>query len=121
MSDHFLSGSAAPQAEPQAEGLGSAEPQAEGLGSAAPQADGLGSEVPHAPDCALNSATFLSISLMMKSLLLCIPGCFLSRCIQYSMNGKACKVRTFLWGSYKKVSNEQRTALENGLDLIIFV
>ena len=52
--DYFLS--PAPQAEPQAEGLGSpapqAEPQAEGLGSPAPQAEpqaeGLGSPAPQA-------------------------------------------------------------------------
>ena len=73
---YFLSGSAAPQAEPQAEAgaLGSAaphaEPQAEAgaLGSAAPHAEpqaeagALGSAVPQAvPE---NAATFFNVSLM---------------------------------------------------------
>jgi len=72
-----LSGSAAPQAEPQAEGAGSAAPQAEGAGSAAPQAEGAGSAAPHAEAGAsfgsavpqalfsvLYAATLFSISLM---------------------------------------------------------
>ena len=79
--DYFLS--PAPQAEPQAEGLGSpapqAEPQAEGLGSPAPQAEpqaeGLGSPAPQA--VPLEGAVFWALwpqanrffSPMMKFLL----------------------------------------------------
>ena len=77
---YFLSGSAAPQAEPQAEGAGSAAPQAEGAGSAAPQAEGagsaapqaeagasLGSAEPQAEPSAANIATLFSISLIVFS------------------------------------------------------
>ena len=72
--DYFDSGSAAPQAEPQADagfssGFGSAAPQAE------PQADagfssGFGSAAPHAEpqdDAAANTATFLRLLMIITS------------------------------------------------------
>ena len=84
-------GSFAPQAEPQADGLGSAEPQAEGLGSSVPQA----------LEAAENSATFFSISLITVSSFF-ISG-FPVRNIVAQLLG-LCKYALFCNHSYEKVT-----------------